>query len=369
MEVKNSLDNTFVTGTVEETSKITGGINTMKENNITFANATIDTASAKLKRAVYSEKLTKAIIKRIKEGATSYDIALEFNVKTRSTVYSWLDKYFTKKKAYRDLIYQQLLASDSEARKASSTDTVSQEEDSGDTTATEAEGPVGYNEDTTSPIEATSCEEATEAKPKYDLIIDAHLPKIIKTAVIAYAKDNGLTYVSSIKSKYLTITAQALFLGKPAIVTSNIRIKKFAVRDNIPFIHTYSLDLKKYLEVHSEENLDAFARTESFHSFRQGANGNFYANKEELLVEFSLAHSFDSETVVEVLREGTEGKPDVIITADKISIKDGNFFKIGAHNPSTSMYYCWRFQLLDGVFYERGYKEGHIALKAKILAS
>lgn len=62
-----------------------------------------------MKKATYDEKTAKAVFDAIKNGASIDQIAETFNVRTCRTIKSWLDRYYTKKKAIAGAIYAQLL--------------------------------------------------------------------------------------------------------------------------------------------------------------------------------------------------------------------------------------------------------------------
>lgn len=352
MDVNNNIS--FVTGTVEGQYNVTGGKNIMEnignvvnqevnvKSNITGGTNTMEnignvkaqvlsTVSVKLKRAVYSETKTKKIITRIKEGATSHDILVEFNVKERSTIKRWLDLYFTKKKAVRDKVYALLLENDRKA-KASTALKVFKEP----------------------PAVEITFEEWFGGPAEYDILIDSHMPEFLQAVAQRYATTRNLSY--AISRKGTPITWQAILFGKPAIITNNPSIIDFCQEDCIPYHNVVDI-----VKMHSEKGDDDFARTETFDSFVKGSNGNLSTHRELLIQEFAEHHALSVDTLDLFLEK--RAAPDIF------TLKENQVFRVVCTDKLKRMCYCWRFQLRGGIFYEVGYKEGDIAVKAMVITA
>ena len=308
--------------------------NTMKNNTNTLTN--VNNTEDTTKRVSYSETMTKEIKKGILNGMTFEQIKEKFGVQKMCTIKTWLLRYYTRKKKLAMEIYDMMKAnkrlSHAKVPYAVMVDPA-------------AEINTQENVDAVEAPDFKSFEDWYGGPAEVDILIDSEMSDEYIDRSIDYCEKNGYTFKFSTCSFYLNI--EAVFLGKPKVITSFKNKWKYCHMDDIGFIWAYHLPEAK--SVVFEDNDPEFSKGYTFESLQLGKNGVLSGFTSDLSLEFKKIHSITDDSSLTILVDGSP-------VPYRIGVKD-NSEVIFIHSTEDKLS-TWKYNVKGGIFREIGFAEG-----------
>jgi hypothetical protein len=287
------------------------------------------------KRVTYSETAVRIIRQDILNGWSFEKIKQKRGVKQMSTIKVWLDRFYSKKKKLANDLYKLLIQNNANAKKVPFAVQV------------EPEVPVEVQDSPGAP-DINDFYDWFEGDPLVDVLIDSDLTPEFKERAVAFCKSNNLTFGFSNPDNYINL--EAIFLGKPLVISDSFDRKLYCDMDAVKFMWHYALpELQATIEEKEQEEIE-FAKSYTFKSMTVGKNGVYSCFKTDLAKEFHKGHSLHEEDQLFILVDSN-------LATERFGIRENSelcFVVIESNKMVTS----WKYVLRNGVFYEIGYATG-----------